>query len=70
MNEDIMRAAGFGKQVDLVKRGRCPTCRAWIKTTDEGEIVEFRDEISLKEYKISGMCQRCQDEVFRGPDDE
>ena len=24
----------------------------------------FRDAISLKEYKISGMCQHCQDEVF------
>ena len=24
----------------------------------------FRDEISLKEYTISGMCQSCQDSVF------
>jgi hypothetical protein len=27
-------------------------------------IGEFRDELSVKEFKISGMCQSCQDEVF------
>ncbi len=26
--------------------------------------VAFRDEVSFKEYKISGMCQKCQDDVF------
>ncbi|KKK53821.1 hypothetical protein LCGC14_3090930 [marine sediment metagenome] len=25
---------------------------------------EFKDEISKKEYRISGLCQNCQDEVF------
>ena len=25
---------------------------------------EFRDELSKKEYGISGLCQKCQDEVF------
>lgn len=24
----------------------------------------FRDDISQKEYSISGLCQRCQDEIF------
>ena len=24
----------------------------------------FRDAISLKEYRISGLCQECQDKVF------
>ncbi len=24
----------------------------------------FRDELSRKEYRISGMCQTCQDKVF------
>ena len=27
-------------------------------------ITEFRDEISEKEYNISGVCQECQDSVF------
>ena len=26
--------------------------------------VSFRDELSRKEYGISGMCQECQDSVF------
>lgn len=26
--------------------------------------VEFRDERSRKEYEISMMCQKCQDETF------
>jgi hypothetical protein len=25
---------------------------------------EFKDELSKKEYGISGMCQKCQDKVF------
>lgn len=27
-------------------------------------ITEFRNEISAKEYTISGLCQKCQDEFF------
>lgn len=36
--------------------GVCVTCG--------GEVGEFRDELSVKEYGISGMCQKCQDSVF------
>lgn len=41
--------------------GRCPTC--------QGEVGEFRDALSRKEFGISGMCQGCQDNVF-GTEDE
>lgn len=27
-------------------------------------ITEFRDEVSRKEYAISGLCQECQDKIF------
>ena len=30
----------------------------------EVKAEDFRDEISLKEYSISGLCQNCQDEIF------
>lgn len=30
----------------------------------EKEAKEFRNDISRKEYRISGMCQNCQDEFF------
>ncbi len=33
-------------------------------TTCPREITEFKDEISMREYKISGMCQVCQDKTF------
>jgi hypothetical protein len=26
--------------------------------------TEFRDELSRREYNISGICQSCQDETF------
>lgn len=37
----------------------CPTCD---KAFDPRS--EFRDELSAKEFTISGMCQDCQDDVF------
>jgi len=36
----------------------CPCCEASI------ERDSFKDEISLKEFHISGLCQDCQDSVF------
>jgi len=38
----------------------CPICGDNIDTS------KFKDELSLKEFRISGMCQRCQDEFFDG----
>lgn len=29
-----------------------------------GPATEFRDEVSKEEYRISGLCQRCQDAIF------
>lgn len=33
-----------------------------------GPATEFRDQLSKKEYTISGLCQSCQDKVFGGVD--
>lgn len=27
-------------------------------------VGEFRDALSEKEYRVSGLCQKCQDEIF------
>jgi hypothetical protein len=48
----------FGRQM---KRGECVGCGS----TD----LKFRDEISEREYKISCLCQECQDEVFNLPEE-
>lgn len=38
--------------------GRCPFCQKLI------DPAEFRAEIDLREFRISGLCQGCQDEMF------
>jgi hypothetical protein len=32
--------------------------------------MDFRDELSKKEFGISGFCQSCQDDIFGGPDED
>lgn len=32
--------------------------------------IEFTDEISKREFAISGLCQKCQDFIFAPPEDE
>ena len=59
MNKNIMRQAGFGGHVDKVEQGLCPFCNKEVKEDS------FRDEISQREFKISGLCQSCQDETFK-----
>lgn len=39
-------------------KGNCPFCGKTV------EIDEFRDNVSYKEFTISGLCQKCQDEFF------
>ena len=58
MNEQIMRELGFGRQVDLRSQCKCPFCCMDVV------LEEFRDDLSLREYKISGLCQSCQDSMF------
>lgn len=58
MNKKILKQAGFGKEVEAVELNRCPICGIKIN------MIEFRDALSKKEYEISGLCQRCQDDIF------
>lgn len=61
MNEgtkNILRQAGLGRNVERVEAGRCPCCDRGI------DPAEFRDDISRREFRISGMCQACQDSVW------
>ena len=45
-------------------RNECPRCGIDVKQD------EFVDELSKKEFKISGTCQKCQDEIFTDDNDE
>lgn len=55
MNEKIMDSI-FPNTSQRIKDKICPLC--------EKQIGDFKDELSKKEYKISGMCQKCQDDMF------
>ena len=44
---------------DRINAGICPLCGAEINGVDE-----FKDEASIREYGISGMCMACQDKAF------
>lgn len=47
----------FPLVVVAIRGGKCPFCRE--------DIGEFKDEISKREYEISGLCQKCQDQSFK-----
>ena len=59
MKKDILRNMGFNKEVDNIEQNKCPLCGKEIKMKD------FKDDLSIKEFKISGMCQKCQDDIFK-----
>jgi len=46
----------FSGAVEDAKDDICPSCKQ--------KITEFRDRQSIAEYKISGLCQKCQDRIF------
>jgi len=45
---------------DNLACGRCPTCGH----ADPANTI--RDNISLVEFNLSGLCQDCQDRIFGG----
>lgn len=45
-------------RVKVINSNDCATC--------DTPNIDFKDDLSKKEYKISGMCQNCQDRVFGG----
>ena len=73
----------YGKRAGDNKMGlkSCPTCgkTATHPTAEEYPQTNaqipaegffmFKDELSAKEYYISGMCQACQDSMFGAGDE-
>lgn len=57
----LSEIAGFDV---LANPARCPLCGKPV------DFHAFRDELSIKEYGISHICQSCQDEVFAAEDDD
>lgn len=57
MNDDILKSM-FPDLIARKESGKCPTCGK------DPQEVGFRNQISRTEFKLSGMCQECQDDVF------
>ena len=55
---DTISASQFVEEVERIRKGLCPFC-----AKDISEEL-FKDELSLKESKLSGLCQDCQDGIF------
>ena len=59
---DTMLTNVFGiDRKGSISNDTCVSCKE--------EAIGFTDDISQKEYTISGLCQTCQDKVFGGSDD-
>lgn len=57
MMQNVFRAMAQ----DAVATQTCNTFTGCGKVVDDSE---FTDEISLREYKIAGLCQKCQDRIY------
>lgn len=51
-------------------RSRTESIRGNVCVGCGGPAEVFSDPVSRQEYRISGLCQQCQDQVFADPDDE
>ena len=58
-----LNALGFNNEVYNSDRGLCALCLSPVKAEN------FTDDLSKKEFNISGLCQSCQDKIFT-PDNE
>jgi uncharacterized CHY-type Zn-finger protein len=59
---DEIGLAAFGRSHSLAQAGRgCVMCGK--------PATEFRNELNRREYNISSICQQCQDEVFKNPEE-
>lgn len=56
--KSFLKSLGLRLEVKTVKKCICPLCEERV---DEDE---FRNEVFVKEFKSSGLCQGCQDTVF------
>ena len=57
INKLLSAIAGKDREY-TIRASKCMTCN--------NPDMDFRDSLSVREYTISGLCQRCQDGVFGG----
>jgi hypothetical protein len=57
LDTDIKRLTGIDRKKAIIDK-ICPFCHKPV------DVNKFRDEQSRKEFRISGLCQNCQDKMF------
>lgn len=62
MLDDLSESAFGMPSSEAIHKDICVICK--------GPATEFKDDISAAEYRISGLCQKCQDWMFAPPGDE
>ena len=63
---ESMLSSVFGvDRVQTITEAFCVSC-----DSEGNNAASFTDDLSRKEYAISGLCQSCQDDVFGVADDE
>jgi hypothetical protein len=55
---EVLKRMGYTKQSERIQQDLCPSCGKFINPSD------FKDDLSRREFRLSGMCQKCQDETF------
>lgn len=58
------------RPADLLFPDRIPRMKQHICVTCSGKVEGFDDELSQKEFLISGMCQTCQNQAFCAEDEQ
>lgn len=61
MNEALENLFNYPR-IPSIKGDTCSNCGK--------PAVKFTDEISKREFAISGLCQECQDWIFTPPEEE
>ena len=57
MNKNIMNQL-FPEEMKLIEEQKCPICTNFVNED------EFRNVLSKQDYKITGLCQICQDRIY------
>jgi hypothetical protein len=60
MLDDMSKIITGRSASESIKSDTCVRCNKPVADS------EFVDECSKREYRISGLCQACQDEIFGG----
>jgi hypothetical protein len=60
--EDLLQTVLGSDRREFIETGNCIP----LPVGCGGPAAEFRDDLSKKEYTITGLCQKCQDTIWTG----